>query len=339
MGSNPITKWTVDFLGEQKSRNSEYSQRDLGFTGKLGKHWYAVYGDTLWDKPFYMVRNSISRCTGNPLEVEDLNVRHDLPRQNQFIPWNPKWGEAQNWFIGVSSLLEVDPKEPIGAIFYLVTTGIMSADSKSLGAGIAMVKLVQGVPTVVKRFGEKGYWWPADTNPKWGDIAAFRDPRSEYMYTFAGAPTSLSADNDKRELVFLCRVKARDCFDQRKYEYWWGHSRGWSSRPLSQFDHETAVWKATGQGQVVWNEYLGCYIFVHLSMCRTSTHRFGCSANHLMSNQLHGALVTALFIFERRSIWKGHGHQTLVCSRTMPLTVALSMPESHTHTWMSPAER
>lgn len=213
-----------------------------------------------------MIRNSVSRCTANPLEVEDLHLRRDMPRQNQFIPWNRAWGEAQNWFIGVSSLLEVDSKEPVGAIFYLVTTGIMTADSKSLGTGIAMVKLVDGVPTIVKRFGERGYWWPADTTPKWGDIAAFQDPRSEYLFAWGGAPTSLGQDNHRKDLVFLTRVKSRHCFDQSKYEYWWGRARGWSSTPLDQFDHETAVWKATGQGQIVWNEYLRCYIFVHLSI-------------------------------------------------------------------------
>lgn len=289
MGTNCITRWSVEFLGEQKSRNSEHSQRDLGFTGKLGKHWYAVYGDTLWNKPFYMIRNSISRCTSDPLAVEDLHLRPDMPRQNQFIPWEPAWGEKQNWFIGVSSLLEIDSQEPVGAIFYLVTTGIMTADSRSLGTGIAMVKLVDGVPTVVKRFGDKGYWWPADTNPKWGDIAAFRDPNSEYVYAWGGAATSLAQDNSKKDLVFLTRVKARDGFDTSKYEYWWGREKGWSSQPLNQFNHQTAVWKATGQGQVVWNQYLGVYIFVHLSM--TVPYRC-CTSPTLTSSKLRGASVT-----------------------------------------------
>ncbi|KAB5566066.1 hypothetical protein GE09DRAFT_1055686 [Coniochaeta sp. 2T2.1] len=265
VGTNPIRRCRVEFLGEQKSVNSEPSKRDLGFTGHLGGSWYAVYGDTLWEEPFYMIRNGISRLTANPLEVEDLNVRSDLPRQNQFIPWNAAWGEKQNWFIGVSSLLEVDKDTATGAIFYLVTNGIMSADCKSIGSGIAMVRLVDGVPTVAKRFGDRGYWWNAENNARWGDISAFRDPRSDYIYAWGGAPESLKHDDHRKSLVFLTRVKPPECFNLSSYEYWWGHEQGWSSRNLDRFDHETAVWDATGQGQVVWNDYLGCYVLVHLT--------------------------------------------------------------------------
>ncbi|KAH8901808.1 hypothetical protein BR93DRAFT_973218 [Coniochaeta sp. PMI_546] len=264
-GTNPIKRCRVHFLGEQKGFNTEPSGRDLGFTGQLGGQWYAVYGDTLWKDPFYMIRNGISRMTSSPLEVEDLHVRRDTPRQNQFITWNAAWGEQQNWFFGVSSVLEVDKKTATGAILYLVTDGIMSADSKSIGTGIAMVKVVGGVPTITKRFGDKGYWWDARNNARWGDISAFRDPRSEYTYAWGGTPESLKHDKDRKSLVFLARVKAERCFDMKSYEYWWGREKGWSSRNLDQFDHETAVWDGTGQGQVVWNEYVGCYILVHLT--------------------------------------------------------------------------
>lgn len=270
-GRNPIKGWTVDFLGEQKSINSEYSQRDLGFTGQLGTHWYAVYGDTLWHKPFYMIRNGISRLTNHPLQVEDLHLRSDWPgRQNQFIPWNGAWGEKGNWFIGVSSLLEVEQESTTGAIFYLVTNGIMSKDSKSIGAGIAVVKLVNGVPTVTERLGDRGYWWDADTCPRWGDVSAFRDPRSEFVYAWGGSPGCVKHHKDQKDLVFLTRVKAKNCFDLGSYEYWWGRGKGWSRKMLDRFDRETAVWDRTGQGQVVWNQYLGCYILVHLSRCPLS---------------------------------------------------------------------
>lgn len=264
-GTNPIKRCRVQFLGEQKSINSEPSDRDLGFTGKLGGHWYGVYGDTIWKNPFYMIRNGIARMTSHPLQVEDLHVRGDLPRQNQFIPWNAAWGEKQDWFLGVSSILEVDERTVTGAILYLVTNGIMKPDSRSIGTGIAMVRVVDGVPTVTKRFGERGYWWDAQTNARWGDIAALRDPRSEYIYAWGGAPEMLKDDKERKSLVFLARVKARSCFDLASYEYWWGPEKGWRSQNLNQFDLETAVWDATGQGQVAWNEYLGCYILVHLS--------------------------------------------------------------------------
>lgn len=282
-GANPIQRCRVHFLGEQKPINSEPSGRDLGFTGKLGGHWYAVYGDTIWEEPFYMIRNGIARTTADPLEVEDLHVRRDVPRQNQFIPWNAAWGEKQDWFLGVSSILEVDEGTATGAIFYLVTDGIMSADSRSIGSGIAMVRVVDGVPTITKRFGERGYWWDARDNARWGDISALRDPRSEYIYAWGGAPEILKNDEERKSLVFLARVKAKSCFDLASYEYWWGPGKGWRSRNLDQFDHETAVWDGTGQGQVVWNEYLGCYVLVHLSMYPNFARNIWVVADDLVS--------------------------------------------------------
>lgn len=271
-GSNPITRCRVRFLGEQKTADGEPSERDLGFTGQLGGRWYGVYGDTLWHEPFYMIRNGIARMTADPLRVEDLHVRRDAPpRQDQFIPWNAAWGERQDWFLGVSSLLEADAQTATGAIFYLVTNGIMKPDSRSIGAGVAVVELVDGVPTVTKRLGERGYWWDAQVNARWGDIAALRDPRSEYIYAWGGAPEMLKDDKERKSLVFLARVKAQSCFDLASYEYWWGPHKGWRSKNLDQFDRETAVWDATGQGQVVWNEYLGCYTLVHLSQFPSHT--------------------------------------------------------------------
>ncbi|KAK3047267.1 hypothetical protein LTS18_013186, partial [Coniosporium uncinatum] len=45
-GTNPIKISSVNYLGEQTSDNT-CSHRDLGFTGKIGGKWYAIYGDDL----------------------------------------------------------------------------------------------------------------------------------------------------------------------------------------------------------------------------------------------------------------------------------------------------
>jgi len=137
-GTNPITTFTVEFLGEQTSDNS-CSHRDLGFMGHIQGKWYAVFGDTLWaakgvtdpkDDPhgFHgMVRNSISAATDNALIVHDLHLNDDspVPHQLQFVPYNPRWGEDKTFGFGGTSLVETFYDKAEGALFYLVVSSTL----------------------------------------------------------------------------------------------------------------------------------------------------------------------------------------------------------------------
>ncbi|KAK8084197.1 hypothetical protein PG997_005468 [Apiospora hydei] len=256
VGNNIISHdhtFTTEFLGLQLANNSA-SHRDLGFTGQLGGQWYAVPGPR--PPGFHgMVRDAISLCTDNPLVVHDLHLDSE-GRQQQFVPYNEEWGEAADFGFGGTSLVEVDGETNTGALFYLINgnkTGYR-------GAGIAKVQLVDGAPTVTHRFGDRGYWWDANTTARYGDIAAFRDPRSDYVYAWGGAPMNIT-DWVQGAYVYQCRVKAADAFDITRYEYWWGRQMGWKSEPPATFTAETAVMWMSGQGQVVWNQHLGCYVF------------------------------------------------------------------------------
>ncbi|KAK8878712.1 hypothetical protein PGQ11_000006 [Apiospora arundinis] len=279
--------FTTRYLGLQLADNSA-SHRDLGFTGQLGGRWYAVYGDVLWcapgvtdpadDPPGFhgMVRDAISICTDDPLVVHDLHLDAE-GRQQQFIPFNPDWGEANDFGFGGTSLVEVDSETDTGAIFYLVNgnkTGFR-------GAGVAKVQLLDGIPTVTHRFGDQGYWWDANSTARYGDVAVFRDPWSKHVYAWGGAPLHKTSWVDSG-YVYQCRVKATEVFEisryrwkatqavffkmliSSRYEYWWGREMGWKSEPLTVFTAETAVMWMSGQGQVVWNAFLSCYIFVRL---------------------------------------------------------------------------
>lgn len=84
------------------------------------------------------------------------------------------------------------------------------------GAGIAKVQLVNDTPTVTQRFGDRGYWWDANTTARYGDIAAYRDTRSDYIYAWGGAPMGIT-DWVQSAYVYQCRVKAADAFDLTKY--------------------------------------------------------------------------------------------------------------------------
>jgi hypothetical protein len=291
VGINPITKFSTQFLGYQTSNNS-CSHRDLGFTGHIADVWYAIYGDTVWcasgvTDPFKdqlgfhgMVRGSVSQMTDNPLTVYDLNLNDQspVPHQLQFIPFNSSWGEDDTYGFGGTSLIEIDSTTASGAIFYLVVRGLILCllslrclqnaikngnEAGFKGAGIAKVEVINGTPIVTKRFGDKGYWWPAESNPSYGDITAYRDKISNYIYALGYPPTTINKRKGS-QYVYMVRVNATDAYDLSKYQYWHGRAVGWSSTRLTTFNAETAIMRAVGQGQIIYNHFYDCYIFVHL---------------------------------------------------------------------------
>ncbi|TQN69149.1 hypothetical protein CSHISOI_06348 [Colletotrichum shisoi] len=267
VGTNPIVDAKVEPTIAARTTT-------LGFTGAVAGKWYAVWGDVLWcdagvtdperDTPGFhgMVRDAVSATTGDPLLVHNLNLGENR-RQRQFIPFNVSWGEKFDTGFGGTSLVETDAAAGTGAVFYLVNQNAAGL----VGAGIARVHVIDGTPTVTRRHGERGHWWPADSNPRYGDIAAFRDPRSDYIYAWGGPPTTVaSSDWVQSSYVYMVRVKAHEAFDLSRYEYWWGRQRGWRTERLTVFTAETAALWGTGQGQVVRNEFYRRYIFVHLGI-------------------------------------------------------------------------
>lgn len=145
-----------------------------------------------------------------------------------------------------------------------------------VGAGIAKVEVIPGTlnVTVTERLGDKGLWWLADDNARYGDISAYRDERSDWIYVLGGAPNT-AKDYLTQNYVYQARVNFREAFDLSKYEYWHGRAKGWKSEVLKDFNSETAVMWNSGQGQIVWSEYLQCYIFVHtgksVALCSMSS--------------------------------------------------------------------
>ena len=112
---------------------------------------------------------------------------------------------------------------------------------------------------------DMGHWWPCDSHARYGDVAAYHDVRTNYIYALGGAPNFATSWPDN-QYVYQVRVKASQAYDRNAYEYWWGRSIGWRSKPLSTFNATTAVMWGVGQGQIVWSNYFECYIFVHLGM-------------------------------------------------------------------------
>lgn len=101
---------------------------------------------------------------------------------------------------------------------------------------------------------------------KYGDICAYRDVNSEYIYIIGNPPNSVQKQGFPNNVyAYQARVRAQDAFELDKYEYWWGRQEGWKDEILTRFDAETAVLWGTGQGQIVYSEHFQAYMFVHLS--------------------------------------------------------------------------
>ncbi|KAL4799484.1 hypothetical protein BDV19DRAFT_385253 [Aspergillus venezuelensis] len=190
--------------------------------------WYALYGDSLYCESGVsdpaddtgtafngMVRDAVARLGDDPLSIEWTALNANEP----FIPNDESYGETSSTGFGGTSICAVN--DTTAMVFYL--------------------------PVVTQRFGETGYWWDSNTTPRYGDIAAYRDEKSD-------------------QYVYQVRVKAGDAFDPAKYDYWWGRAQRWKiGKPLTEFTSDTAVMWSVGQGQVVNSEYYQVYMFVHFA--------------------------------------------------------------------------
>lgn len=143
-----------------------------------------------------------------------------------------------------------------------------------IGAGVGRVDVINGTPTVTKRYGARGYWWDAKHTARYGDRCAYRDERSEYIYIWGGPPTHIR-DWLNSSYTYLARVKAGDAFDLSRYEYYWGRQQGWKNEVLTEFTTETAALWGTGQGQVFWSSYYERYVLVHLGIGRVKLQHHG----------------------------------------------------------------
>lgn len=143
------------------------------------------------------------------------------------------------------------------AIFYLVNQN----DAGLTGAGVAKVELQNGSPAVTQRYGENGVWWDVTKVPRYGDVAAYKDDNSEYIYAWGGAPTTASDSG----LIYQVRVRTSGAFDLSQYEYWGGRDAGWSSTPPGVYDETTAVMSGAGQGTAYWSPFYQTYFYVHFA--------------------------------------------------------------------------
>ena len=131
-----------------------------------------------------------------------------------------------------------------------------------LGAGIATIavdtSVYPPVPTATRLPGRQ-YWWDGSCEPWYGDTGAIKTNGFIYAYGHANSTP----------YVYLTRVPWQQATDLSCYEYWNGSS--WQAERLysdgrndtTPFGETEGIFWQVNQGQVIYNDYYDCYVFVY----------------------------------------------------------------------------
>ena len=121
----------------------------------------------------------------------------------------------------------VTPRFPSATKNHITNIDLENDNEWYKGAGVARLELIDDVPTVTERLGDQGWWWDGDTQAKYGDVAAYRDVNSDWIYVLGNPPNQVSAQGFPAcWYIYQARVRAADAFDLSQYEYWWGREPG-----------------------------------------------------------------------------------------------------------------
>lgn len=255
----------VDFLGNVHSATT-HVKRDLGFQGRLGEYVLLSYGDTLYSDANYsdtwrgMTSDSMALATQDPLLVVDpvLNAQGFPP---QFCPLMSSFGEdPADCALGITNVVETSSSttQSEGIMFFLLNHRPNGVNNL-MGAGVATVTLNTSTyppTTQIQRLAK--YWWDATHEPWYGDVCALRWKTHIYAYGHGG---------EGNPWVYVARVRAAEATDLACYEYWNGEA--WQVERLnsSALSEKESVFWQVNQGQVVWSNYFGCFLFVYCGMC------------------------------------------------------------------------
>ena len=249
----------VEFLGDVHSATT-FVKRDLGFQGQLGQYVLLSYGDTMWSDANYsdtwrgMSSDSVALATQDPLTVIDP-VLGDNGYPPQFCPLMSSYGEdPSECSAGITNVVQTTSPDK-GIMFFLLNH---RPDGKNnlMGAGVSSISLdTSTYPPIphVKRLPPQ-FWWDAKCEPWYGDVCALGWDNHIYAYGHGieGNPW-----------VYLTRVRTEEATNIGRYEYWNGDN--WQSERLDGKaigDKESVFWQIN-QGQVMWSNYFGCFLFVY----------------------------------------------------------------------------
>ena len=249
----------VDSLGDVHSATT-FVKRDLGFQGQIGEYVLLSYGDTLYSDSNYsdtwrgMTSDSVALATQNPLLVVDPVVNSE-GYPPQFCPLLTSFGEnPSECGLGITNVVETTAPNR-GLLFFLLNHR-PNGKNNLMGAGVASVSLdTSAYPPVpyIQRLPPQ-FWWDATCEPWYGDVCALR--WNNYIYAYGHGI-------EGNPWVYLTRVRVEDAANVECYEYWNGDT--WQSERLDGKaigDEESVFWQIN-QGQVIWSNYFGCFLFIY----------------------------------------------------------------------------
>ncbi|KAL9616631.1 MAG: hypothetical protein Q9160_008514 [Pyrenula sp. 1 TL-2023] len=256
-GQLPLEVSAVDVLGNVHS-NTTFVLRDLGFSGELDHLVILSYGDTLWTNASYdtsvfrgLTSDSMALATSNPLVVVDVGL-NSRGYPNQFCPIMKEYGEDPDIdAMGITNVVEVCPG--LGILYFLKNHRPNNVNNL-IGAGVANVTITQpsnSTYPVPKATRLSEYWWDAKKVPWYGDVGAIK--AGDYIYSYGHA--------ESNPWVYVARVPTEHAFELSEYEYWNGEN--WQKELLTDFGEKESVFWQVNQGQVIWSNYYGCFVFVY----------------------------------------------------------------------------
>jgi hypothetical protein len=95
------------------------------------------------------------------------------------------------------------------------------------------------------------YWWDGETEPWYGDVGAIRS--GDHIYAYGHAKST--------PYVYVTRVRWDKATDLACYEYWNGKT--WQTDRMYNVGEKEGVLWQVNQGQVIWSNYYGCFMFVY----------------------------------------------------------------------------
>lgn len=271
----------VDFLGEVHSITTTV-KRDLGFQGQLGPYILLTYGDTMYTNttmPSHTLSNhtfmgmtsdSMALATHDPLQVIDP-VLDNNGYPPQFCPLHKEYNEEPSEYsLGITNVVETTPGSGQGILFFLLNHRPGGVNNLR-GAGVATVSLSNTYPPVPTVTRLDRYWWDGDTEPWYGDVCALR--HGDHIYAYG---------HTKHDpFVYLARVHWQSATSKDRYEYWNGS--GWQKQvpKTTELGEKAKMFWQINQGQVVWSEYLNCFLFVY---CGKSQSSISPTADYVVEN-------------------------------------------------------
>ena len=290
LAQKKVTFQTPVFIGNYTPNPNDQTVRDLGFSGKIRSTVINSFGDTITCSNAYYQTG----CSGLSLRANSAGIGLSATRYKD-TP-NPQSAEMFCKFMSSETPADSYGMDITNVVPTSSTTGVLyflairrnianNPNPPAVGAGIAKITFGGSGNPICTRLSE--HVWNGLTEPWYGDHSAFLGAAGDYIHAVGGANTTNAGGN----YLFITRVPFGSATDVSAYQYWNGkawqtgritagktsvikltphspHScsaytdRGNQSLSAALVDVNGTPITDQGQGQIMYNKYLGQYIYL-----------------------------------------------------------------------------